>query len=271
MVTFPVCKINLGLNILRKRPDGFHDIESCFYPVPWTDILEIIPSKEFSFSQTGNNIPGGPADNLCVKAYQLVKSRHAIAPVSIHLHKLIPSGAGLGGGSSDAAATICMLNDIFQLGLDISELQRYASELGSDCAFFIRSRVSFGSQRGNVLENISVSLKGKFLIVVKPDIHISTAEAYASVIPGAPSASLKDVLQQERVERWRDKVKNDFEETIFQRHPLLAEIRKKFYDSGAVYASMSGSGSAVYGIFNSEVDLKERFSGMTHWSGTLNE
>jgi 4-diphosphocytidyl-2-C-methyl-D-erythritol kinase len=271
MVIFPPCKINLGLNILRKRPDGFHDIETCFYPVPWTDVLEIIPSKEFSFSQTGIGIPGSPGDNLCVKAYELVRERHPVGAVSIHLHKLIPSGAGLGGGSSDAATTVRMLNDIFELQLHTPDLQRYASELGSDCAFFIEPRVKFGSQRGNILENIPVSLKGKFLIIIKPDIHISTAEAYAAVTPRVPSGPLKDVLQREPLEAWKDKVKNDFEDGVFQKFPLLEAVKRKFYDSGALYASMSGSGAAVYGIFNSSIDLKNAFDGVVYWSGVLTE
>lgn len=271
MVAFPPCKINLGLHILRKRPDGYHDIETCFYPVPWTDILEIIPSKEFSFSQTGNAIPGDHADNLCVKTYDLVRQRHAIAPVSIHLHKFIPFGAGLGGGSSDAAATLRLLNDIFELQLSSLQLEQYAVELGSDCAFFMHPGVKLGSERGNVLENLPVSLHGKFLVIIKPDVHVSTAQAYANVTPGIPRRPLREVLLREPIENWKANLSNDFERSVFQKFPLLEEIRKALYDSGAVYASMSGSGSAIYGIFDSPVDIKERFSGMTYWSGLLSE
>lgn len=252
MVSFPPCKINLGLNIIRKRSDGYHDIETCFYPVPWTDILEIIISDQINFTSTGLVIPGNADDNLCLKAYQLIKKDFDIAPVNIHLHKIIPTGAGLGGGSSDAAFTLRMLNEIFKLNLSITQLLSYASQLGSDCAFFIQDKPMLGEGRGEVLSEIKVDLKGKFLMLIKPDVHVSTAAAYASVKPEKPSIKLKDVLEKNGVDTWRNLLKNDFENSVFEIHPLIRKIKEELYAAGAQYASMSGSGSAVFGIFESD-------------------
>ena len=239
MVAFPPCKINLGLNILRKRNDGYHDIETCFFPVPWTDILEVIPSKEFSFTVSGNPIPGG--DNLCVKAYELLQT----PPAKIHLHKIIPMGAGLGGGSSDAAWTLRLLNDVFSLGLNKEQLKQYAAQIGSDCAFFIDDIPMIGTRRGEVLRPANIDLKGKYIVIVKPDIHVSTAEAYSSVVPMESDFNLDDLQS----------LKNDFEPSVFKRYPEIASIKKSLYDLGAVYAQMSGSGSAVFGIFNTPPSL----------------
>jgi 4-diphosphocytidyl-2-C-methyl-D-erythritol kinase len=234
MIAFPPCKINLGLSILRKRDDGYHDIETCFYPIPWTDILEIIPSDRFEFTVSGNTIPGD--DNLCVKAYRLLSA----PPAKIHLHKIIPAGAGLGGGSSDAAWTLRLLNDIFNLKLSKDELRKYAAKIGSDCAFFIDDVPMMGTGRGDILTPANISLKGKFIVIVKPGIHVSTAEAYAGVVPQESAIDLTDMKS----------LKNDFEESIFKKFPVIASIKKSLYGMGAIYASMSGSGSAVYGIFN---------------------
>jgi 4-diphosphocytidyl-2-C-methyl-D-erythritol kinase len=255
MVSFPPCKINLGLKIIRKRNDGYHDIETCFYPVPWTDILEIIISDELSFINTGLVIPGNAEDNLCVKAYHLIKKDFDVAPVKIHLHKIIPTGAGLGGGSSDAAFTLRALNEIFKLNLSTAQLLSYASQLGSDCAFFIQDRPMLGEGRGEVLSPIEVDLKGKFLVIVKPDVHVSTAAAYAGVKPEVPSVKLKDVLEKNPVHKWKDLLKNDFEKSVFEVHPVIQEIKDDLYAEGALYASMSGSGSAVFGIFGSEINI----------------
>jgi 4-diphosphocytidyl-2-C-methyl-D-erythritol kinase len=268
MVTFPPCKINLGLNIIARRPDGYHDLETCFYPVPWTDILEIVPADEFHFALTGLVLQGDVESNLCVKAFRLIQREHGIGNVSMHLHKILPSGAGLGGGSSDAACTLVMLNELFGLQLSTEVLKHYASTLGSDCAFFIEAKPMLGSGRGEVLTPVSIELKDVFIVLVKPDIHVSTAEAYAQVRPHLPVNRLADVLASDRG-TWRDRLVNDFEESVFANHPDIARIKDTLYDRGAWYACMSGSGSTVFGLFSSPVDLKDLFPGMTCWSGML--
>jgi 4-diphosphocytidyl-2-C-methyl-D-erythritol kinase len=264
MVTFPSCKINLGLNIVHKRPDGFHDLVTCFYPLPWTDILEIIPSDEIAFTSSGNPIPGMPGDNLSLKAYHLLKEDFGIGAVKIHLHKIIPLGAGLGGGSSDAAFTLRTLDQIFSLNLTTAQLKRYAARLGSDCAFFIEDTSKLGTGRGEVLTDINVSLKGKFVLLIKPDIHISTAEAYAGILPKQPSVALQEVLEHSPIHEWKKSVKNDFEESIFTKYPTLRNIKDELYAQGALYASMSGSGSTVFGIFDSPVNVGSQPG--IHWS-----
>jgi 4-diphosphocytidyl-2-C-methyl-D-erythritol kinase len=265
MVTFPPCKINLGLQIINKRPDGYHDLVTCFYPVLWTDILEIIQADRFSFASTGNSIPGPAEANLCIKAYELLKRDFDLGPVRIHLHKIIPSGAGLGGGSADAAYTIRMLNDIFRLHLPQKKIQDYAATLGSDCAFFTQDKPMFGEGRGEILTSIDVSLQGKFLVLVKPDIHVSTAEAFSGIRPQQPEYSLQDLLQRP-ISEWRLSLKNDFEESVFRKYPAIKGIKEKMYGIGAVYASMSGSGAAVFGIFDGAVDTENQFPDTTVWA-----
>jgi 4-diphosphocytidyl-2-C-methyl-D-erythritol kinase len=267
MVTFPPCKINLGLNIIRKRPDGFHDLVTCFYPLPWVDILEIIPSDRIAFTSSGATIPGATQENLCLKAYQLLKKDFSMGKVKIHLHKIIPTGAGLGGGSSDAAYTLRMLNQIFALNLSTSQLLNYASVLGSDCAFFIEDVPKLGTGRGEVLADLNTSLKNKFIVLIKPDIHVSTAEAYAGIHPLEPSKNLRDVLERRPISEWKNLVTNDFEESIFKKYPLLYTIKENLYACGALYASMSGSGSAVFGIFENEVNVDSQPG--IHWSSWL--
>lgn len=269
MIYFPPCKINLGLNVVAKRPDGYHDLATCFYPVPWNDILEIIPARELSFSSTGLPVPGSPSENLCLKAYHLLKKDFDIGAVRIHLHKIIPMGAGLGGGSSDAAWSLRALNEIFALKLSQSQLHTHATALGSDCAFFIQDKPMIGKGRGEVLSETSVVLKNKFIILIKPDVHVSTAEAYASIKAKAPETDLKKILEQYPIEEWRSVVKNDFEESMFKKHPVIAKVKSDLYSHGALYASMSGSGSAVFGIFSKPLDLKENFPQMSYWSGVL--
>ncbi|MCU0356940.1 MAG: 4-(cytidine 5'-diphospho)-2-C-methyl-D-erythritol kinase [Cyclobacteriaceae bacterium] len=268
MIAFPPCKINLGLHIIAKRPDGYHDIETCFCPVPWTDILEIIPSDTFQFTMTGLDIEGPLDSNLCVKAYRLMQEKYSIGPVAMHLHKIIPMGAGLGGGSSDAASALVLLNGIFNLNLSVDVLRGHAASLGSDCAFFIDPKPMLGTRRGEVLTPMTIDLGNLFIILVKPDIHVSTAEAYANVKPQHPPRPLQQILQDDRLV-WRNTLVNDFEQSVFSRHPGIAAIKKQLYDQGAVYASMSGSGSAVFGLFSSEKDLKEFFPGTIYWSGWL--
>lgn len=269
MVNFPPCKINLGLEVIRKRKDGYHDIETCFYPVPWTDVLEIVKADKFSFTASGNSIPGDPANNLCIKAYELLQRDFNLSAVAIHLHKIIPTGAGLGGGSSDGAHALRLLNQVFDLNLSNEKLKDYALNLGSDCPFFIDDQPMLGTGRGEVLTNISVNLTGKFLVLVKPDIHVSTAEAYSGIKLNQYSASVKDVVERNPVSSWKDSLKNDFEESVFVKYPALKEIKEKLYHQGAMYASMSGSGSTIFGIFEKPVDLKAQFPQSIYWSQLL--
>lgn len=266
MVLFPPCKINLGLHIVNKRPDGYHDLETCFYPVPWTDVLEVIPSEETTFTSSGDPIPGNPEENLCLKAYHLLSADFNLGAVKIHLHKIIPTGAGLGGGSSNAAYTLRALNAIFALGLSQEQLMGYAARLGSDCTFFIQDRPMIGTGRGEILRETSLSLAGKFLALVNPGVHVSTAEAYSGVTPRPPEVELRTVLEKTTAAQWKDLLKNDFEESVFKKYPVIREVKEELYRSGAVYACMSGSGSTVFAIFEKEVTL-----GMSYrtWSGLL--
>lgn len=269
MVSFPPCKINLGLRIKGKRPDGYHNIETCFYPVPWHDVLEIVPAKDFSFSITGHPVPGAAADNLCVRAYELLKKNHRLKPVSIHLLKIIPIGAGLGGGSSDGAHALRCLNELFDLGLEKAELSGFASQLGSDCSFFIEGKPMIGTGRGEVLSPVAVSLKGKYLVIIKPDVHISTAEAYRMVSAGVQTTDLREILENHAPAEWRKLLTNDFEPVLFKKFPIIEAVYQKLYALGATYAAMSGSGSAVFGLFDNEVDLKKDFESLQYWSGYL--
>ena len=269
MVSFPPCKINLGLNVVSKRSDGYHNIETCFYPIPWTDALEVVKANQFSFTASGNPIPGDATRNLCRQAYELLSQDFKLPSVAIHLHKIIPTGAGLGGGSSDGAHMVRMLNQLFNLKLSSDKLKAYALELGSDCPFFIDDQPKFGTGRGEVLSDISVNLSGKFLILVKPDVHVSTAEAYSGVKPAVPLVSIKNILEQKTIAEWKEHLKNNFEESVFVKYPLIKDIKEKLYQKGALYASMSGSGSAVFGIFEEPVELKAQFPASVYWSGLL--
>jgi 4-diphosphocytidyl-2-C-methyl-D-erythritol kinase len=268
MVTFPPCKINLGLHVLSKRADGYHNLETCFYPVPWTDILEIIPATQTTFAQTGIPIPGAIDSNLCLRAYHLLEKAYDLPPVSIHLHKVIPLGAGLGGGSANAAFTLRLLNDLFALSLNSAQLQQFASQLGSDCAFFIFDKPMLGSGRGEILEPVALSLTETFLVLVKPDIHISTAEAYAGVTPSSKQQALTEILSRP-MDTWRQCLINDFEASVFKKNPQLEEIKNQLYQQGAWYAAMSGSGATVFGLFNQPVDISIEFPDCTYWGGVL--
>lgn len=254
MIVYPNCKINLGLHILRKRADGYHDLETVFYPVQLTDILELIPASNstdqpVNYSQSGRLIDGAPSDNLCVKAWQLLKKDFVdLPPVSLHLHKVIPTGAGLGGGSADAAFTLRLLNDYFKLDIPAPRLQEYALQLGSDCPFFLFNKPCFATGRGEILEPIQTDLSGYTLVIINPGIHVSTAKAFAGVRPSQPEKSIKEIMAQP-VSSWADELINDFEKPVFAAYPELAYIKDELYRSGAVYASMSGSGSTVYGLF----------------------
>jgi 4-diphosphocytidyl-2-C-methyl-D-erythritol kinase len=269
MVAFPPCKINLGLNIIRKRDDGYHDIETCFYPVPLTDVLEVIPSTSMSFTTSGNLIPGDSNDNLCLRAYHLLQSDFDLSPVSIHLHKIIPTGAGLGGGSADAAYTLRLLRDVFKLDIGDNKLMQYAARIGSDCSFFVQDNPMIGFGRGDVLKPCQPDLQGKYLVVVNPGLHVSTAEAYAGVLPGAPAFSLQEILLRP-LEDWKTVLQNDFEKSILGRFPLISRLKEEMYKAGAAYASMSGSGSSVFGIFHEEVTVENTLlESYVIWKGYL--
>lgn len=267
MVVFPHGKINLGLHVVSKRNDGFHNIETCFYPIPWTDILEVIKSESFSFSCSGTPIPGNAEENLCIKAYHLLQADFNLSPVKIHLHKVIPMGAGLGGGSSDAAFMLRSLNSLFSLNLSTEQMNSYAAKLGSDCSFFVTDTPKYGSGRGEILLPLAVSLKDLYLVIVKPRIHVSTAEAYAGVKPNESVFSLAEILKSP-ITSWKEKLTNDFEKSVFQIHPQINKIKDELYRQGAIYASMSGSGAAVFGIFNTPVLLKNNFDS-DYWAGVL--
>ncbi|TLV01543.1 4-(cytidine 5'-diphospho)-2-C-methyl-D-erythritol kinase [Dyadobacter luticola] len=268
MLVFPNAKINIGLNIVEKRQDGFHNIESCFYPVDWTDALEISVADNFRFQSSGITIPGDGSDNLCSKAYQLIASDYDLPPVNLHLLKHIPIGAGLGGGSSDAAFTIKALNQLFSLEISVEKQISYARRLGSDCAFFILDRPAYCYGKGDEFEEIALSLQGKWIVLVNPGIHISSAEAYAGVRAQPSEEDLRKILK-DPITSWKDRVRNDFEATLFSRYTLLKEIKSELYNVGAVYASMSGSGSTLFGIFDQETDLRATFPEFKVWQGHL--
>ncbi len=255
MVVFPNAKINIGLNIVKTLTNGYHAIESCFYPIALADALEIIESDTLSFTSSGIEIPGNETDNLCLKAYHLVKENHSIPTIAIHLHKNIPIGAGLGGGSSDGAFMIKLLNEKFGLQMAVEEMEELAAKLGSDCPFFIRNEAVFVEGTGNKFSTIDFSLKGKALVLVMPKIHVSTAQAYSGVISATPNANLKHDLETLGLSQFQSVVKNDFEKSVFRQFPALVEVKESLIKAGAVYASMSGSGSAVYGIFESKPDF----------------
>lgn len=261
MITFPNAKINLGLNIIEKRPDGYHNLETIFYPINLQDALEVIlrenGSEEYALHVSGMVLDGKPEDNLVVKAYKLLKNDFAqLPPIDIHMYKHIPAGAGLGGGSSDAAHMVKLLNEKFSLGLTPEDMEKYAAQLGADCAFFIRNQPVFASETGNVFESVELSLKGYHIILVKPDIFVSTREAFSQIKPARPKISLKEIVKQP-IESWKEEMKNDFEDSVFLKFPEIAAIKDELYDLGAVYAAMSGSGSSVYGIFKEPIENVE--------------
>ena len=271
MVTFPNAKINLGLNIIEKRADGFHNIESVFYPVAWCDVLEILPAPSFSFTSSGLPIPGSEEGNLVIKAFKilLVEGLLKEKNVGIHLHKVLPMGAGIGGGSADGAFALKMLNEIFGLKLSIADLQKLAGGLGSDCPFFIENKPKFCYGKGTEFEEIDLNLKGKHIVLVNPQIHISTAEAYAGVRPQRPEVSIKDILKKP-IKDWKGLLVNDFEASVLQNHPKIAKVKEELYRLGAVYASMTGSGSTVYGIFENMPEKPiASFADCVSWSGQL--
>lgn len=274
MVVFPNCKINIGLYITDKRSDGYHNIETVFYPLPWHDALEVLPltsqiqtvlekdpsikityqTKDILFVQSGLNIEGSATDNLCIKAFYLLKNKYSFPPVFIHLHKIIPSGAGLGGGSSDAAFTLKTIAKIFHLPVTGIELKQLALTLGSDCPFFIQNQPCIASGRGEELQSLSLDLTNYTFVLINPNIHISTAWAFPQIQPITPSINLQHIVQQP-IETWKNVIYNDFEKPVFENYPIVKKIKDVLYDKGALYASLSGSGSTVYGIFSKKEKL----------------
>lgn len=268
MIVYPNAKINIGLNVVEKRSDGYHNLETVFYPIGLQDILEIqeldtdVPECGYRLKVTGTLLDGSPEDNLVVRAFKLLKRDFDLPPVSIGLYKHIPTGAGLGGGSADAAFTVKTLNDRFKLGLTTQQMEDYCAQLGADCPFFIQNTSVFATGIGNVFHSIDINLKYKYLVLVKPDVFVSTKDAYAKVKVQRPERQLPELLSQP-IDTWKDTIVNDFEPSVFAKYPEIAAIKDKLYDLGAVYASMSGSGSSVFGIFDDPVEaIDEQFSGM---------
>ena len=271
MICFPNAKINLGLNIIEKRLDGFHNIETIFYPIGWNDALEIIETKtstkEFNLYLSGLSILGNVEDNLLYKAYQIIKQTKQLPAVDIYLHKTLPMGAGLGGGSADAAFFINLLNE--QFSLNFSELERIdiARQLGSDCAFFIKNTPVHATAKGDVFTDIQLDLSHLYIAVIYPNVHSNTKEAYSLVKPQTPPDSLVDIIKQPIV-NWRTGLLNDFEKSIFNLYPVVEKTKNDLYESGAIYACMSGSGSAVFGLFETEPDIKH-LTQFPHWVGRM--
>lgn len=256
MIVFPNCKINLGLHIARKREDGYHDIDTVFYPVHLEDALECIhaPSAEepVAFTASGLTVAGHASDNLCVKAWHLLKKDFAdLPPVHMHLHKTIPMGAGLGGGSADGAFALKLLSQVFHLNLSTEQLETYALQLGSDCPFFIRNLPCHATGRGEHMQPVQTDLSAYTIVIVHPGIHISTAQAFAGITPHIPQKPLAEIIALP-VTEWKEHLVNDFEKSIANDWPAIAGIKQQLYTAGAVYASMSGSGSAVYALFPKE-------------------
>ncbi|MDZ7607920.1 MAG: 4-(cytidine 5'-diphospho)-2-C-methyl-D-erythritol kinase [Cyclobacteriaceae bacterium] len=261
MIVFPNAKINLGLNVLRRRSDGYHEIETCFYPVPWKEALEAVPAEKFSMDFSGIPIPG-EGKNIVEKAFDALHAIYKFPGASVHLHKAIPIGAGLGGGSADGAFALKLFNDLFQLNLSETSLEEFAKPLGADCAFFIKNIPSLASGIGEKLEEISPFLEGLHIVMTYPNIHISTKEAYESISPAIPRISIREIVKTKSIDQWEGLLVNDFEKPLFMKYPVLHQLKKTLYENGAIYAAMSGSGSSVFGIFQSPpaIEFPEDFT-----------
>ncbi|MFC2118858.1 4-(cytidine 5'-diphospho)-2-C-methyl-D-erythritol kinase [Bacteroidota bacterium] len=265
MLLFPNTKINIGLNITEKRNDGFHNIESLLYPIGLSDILEVVEmsgspgNSGYKFNQTGYKLDIPTEKNLCVKAYNLLSGYYDLPAVSIHLHKIVPTGSGLGGGSSDAVYILKVLNEMFFLDIQESKMIEFSSMLGSDCPFFVKNQASFVKGRGEIISNSDLKLSGLFLTLVIPGIHIDTKFAYSIVKPKKPDKSIEEIIKYP-LSRWKGLLKNDFEKEIFRVSPEIGFIKQELYNMGAIYASMTGSGSSVYGIFKKRTDFGKIFS-----------
>lgn len=263
LLEFPNCKINIGLNVTSKREDGYHNIETIFYPLPWYDILEIIAGSRNSkagepdaLHLSGITVPGTLSDNICLKAAALLrKDFPRISPLAVHLHKTIPAGAGLGGGSADGAFTLLLLDRLFELGLSARELTAYALQLGSDCPFFIHNTACFATGRGEQIEPVSLDLSAYTIVLINPGIHINTGWAFSQLTPAIPSQKLTELIKQP-LTVWKNLIKNDFEEPVLMQYPQIAAVKEMLYAKGALFAAMTGTGSTVYGIFAKDVPPK---------------
>ena len=271
MICFPNAKINLGLNITEKRSDGFHNIETIFYPIGWNDALEVIVNKdsqqEFNLHLSGLPISGNIEDNLLYKAYQIIKQTKALPHIDVYLHKTLPMGAGLGGGSADAAFFINLLNEQFQLNFTEAERIDIARQLGSDCAFFIKNTPVYATQKGDVFTDIKLDLSHLYIAIIYPNVHSNTKEAYSLVKPQQATKPLLEIIKQP-ISTWKTDLVNDFEKSIFSLYPIVEKTKQDLYELGAVYACMSGSGSAVFGLFEKEPDIKH-LAQFPHWIGKM--
>lgn len=248
MIAFPNAKINIGLNVVSKRKDGYHNLETIFYPVTLTDALEINRSVKYEFSLSGIEIDGDPQNNLVARAYRILQNEHDLPPVKMHLHKAIPYGAGLGGGSSDGAFTLQLINKLFQLRIPEHELKSKAALLGADCPFFLENRPVFATGTGDRFKPVELDLSNYHILIVKPRIEVNTADAYRDISPKRPGFNLQEIASLP-LEKWKEVIKNDFEKSVFRKHPEIETLKEKLYDMGALYAAMSGSGSSLFGIF----------------------
>jgi len=272
MIKIANAKINIGLNIINKRADNYHNISSIMYPIPLSDILEIVSNIDGSvnFTQTGILVPDNKENNLCVKAYNLLAKHYNIGGVNIYLHKKIPVGAGLGGGSSDAANSIVLLDKLFKLNLSIEQMMDYSSELGADCPFFIRNQAAYIYNTGTQMYNIDLSMQNFNILIVKPNISISTKEAYSGVNISGKTINVEKI-KRSNIAEWKNYLSNDFEIEIFRNHPYLSTLKQKFYSSGALFSSMSGSGSAVFALFDKEIPFtKADFPEDFFWKAEFN-
>jgi 4-diphosphocytidyl-2-C-methyl-D-erythritol kinase len=268
MILFAPAKINLGLLVLNKRPDNYHNLDSIFYPVPLYDFVEAVVADDFSLKQSGFQVEGAVRDNLLYKSWDLMRNRYGIGGLKAHLHKRIPMGAGLGGGSSDASALIKIISTIYSLHLSIVEMQRLALEIGADCPFFIRSRAMRARGIGNEFSAVDLNLHGTFIVLVKPDIHISTAEAYGGVhLEGASAQLYENEIPPK--EQWNQYFTNSFEKHLFLKYPVLSELKEQLIQMGAFYASMSGSGATIYGLFDRLPQIPKNWEQHFVWSGKL--
>jgi 4-diphosphocytidyl-2-C-methyl-D-erythritol kinase len=271
MICFPNAKINLGLNITEKRSDGFHNIETIFYPVGWNDALEVIEAKdsvqEFNLHLSGLPILGNTQDNLLYKAYQIIKQSKKLPHLNVYLYKTLPMGAGLGGGSADAAFFINLLNNQFELNFTETERVEIAKQLGSDCAFFVKNSPVFASQKGDVFTDIKLDLSHLYIAIIYPNVHSNTKEAYSLVKPQQSNKSLLEVIKQP-ILTWKNDLINDFEASIFNLYPVVEKTKNDLYELGALYACMSGSGSAVFGLFETEPEIK-MLSQFPNWIGKM--
>ncbi len=265
MLYYSNAKINLGLNITEKRKDGFHNIKTIFYPIRLKDALEFIPSKNTELTSSGIEIDCVLEDNLIVKAYRLLQKDYALPNLKFHIHKIVPFGAGLGGGSANAAASLQEINNFYKLNILEEQILYYARKLGSDCAFFIKNKAVFADEKGDHFVDLKLDLSDYYILLIYPNFVISTKEAYANILPKKTNKSIIEIINQP-IEQWKEELINDFELPLFKKHPILSEIKKELYSRGALYASMSGSGSSIFGIFREQPSL-EYFKGLWQWRG----